>query len=184
MQTGNLVTRIKRAEQAAKAQAKFSSECICFPPKEPPRVGFPIEEEIAARVKCPLHEERFKTPQFHIYVPKWLREKLWKVLYSQHSEQYRKAWFASFPPDLWPAEEDETDGTTLPEAEGWNTAFGVHKPIRKGAIGNAEVLRDALADTTGPNRRTRRADIEREIASRVKCPVHGERTKTGRSSTR
>jgi len=67
--------------------------------------------EIAAEVKCPLHGERFKTPRFHIYVAKWLREKLWRLLYSRHSEQYRKAWFASFPPELWPAEEDDTDGS-------------------------------------------------------------------------
>jgi hypothetical protein len=26
-----------------------------------------------------------------------------------HSEQYRKAWFASFPPELWPAEEEESE---------------------------------------------------------------------------
>jgi hypothetical protein len=98
--------RIERAEQAAKAQSKSSDECICFPPKEPPFVGFPIEEEIAAKVKCPLHGERFK-PLFHVYVPKWLREKQWKLLWSHHSEQYRKAWFVSFPPELWPADEEE-----------------------------------------------------------------------------
>ena len=28
-------------------------------------------------------------------------------LRTHHSEQYRKAWFASFPPNLWPAEEEE-----------------------------------------------------------------------------
>jgi hypothetical protein len=33
------------------------------------------------------------------YVPVWLREKLWKHLGTNHSEQYRKAWFASFPPE-------------------------------------------------------------------------------------
>ena len=27
-----------------------------------------------------------------------------------HSEQYRKAWFASFPPELWPAAEETEDG--------------------------------------------------------------------------
>ena len=26
-----------------------------------------------------------------------------------YSEQYRKAWFASFPPELWPAEEEESE---------------------------------------------------------------------------
>jgi hypothetical protein len=70
-------------------------------------VGFPIELDIAARVKCPLHGQRFKPP-FHIYVPDWLREKLWKHLATNHSAQYRKAWYASFPSELWPAEEVET----------------------------------------------------------------------------
>ena len=31
MQTGTLLNRIRRAEQAAKAQSKYSPECICFP---------------------------------------------------------------------------------------------------------------------------------------------------------
>jgi hypothetical protein len=36
------------------------------------------------------------------------------ILWTHHSEQYRKAWFASFPPDLWPAVEEETDdGRTI-----------------------------------------------------------------------
>jgi hypothetical protein len=32
-----------------------------------------LEEQIAAKVRCPLHGDRFK-PIFHIYVPKWRRE--------------------------------------------------------------------------------------------------------------
>jgi hypothetical protein len=65
------------------------------------------------RVKCPLHGERFK-PMFRLYVAKWLRVKQAQHLWTHHSEQYRKAWFASFPADLWPAEEEETeDGRTL-----------------------------------------------------------------------
>ena len=86
----------------------FSPACICFPQNEHPGFGFPIEREIAGRVRCPQHGERF-TPQFHLYVPKWLREKYAKRLTTFHSEQYRKAWFASFPPELWPAEEEETE---------------------------------------------------------------------------
>ena len=35
---------------------------------------------------------------------------VWKHLESHHTEQYRKAWFAGFPPNLWPAEEEE-DGS-------------------------------------------------------------------------
>jgi hypothetical protein len=58
------------------------------------------------RVKCPLHGRRFK-PLYRIFVAKWLRAKQPQHLWTHHSEQYRKAWFASFPPDLWPAEEEE-----------------------------------------------------------------------------
>jgi hypothetical protein len=102
------MARIENAEKIADAALgqTFSGGCICFPKNEPPFFGFPVEEQIAAKVKCPLHGERFKTPQFYIYVAKWLREKLWKLLWIYHSEQYRKAWFASFPPELWPAEEE------------------------------------------------------------------------------
>ena len=101
-----LVARIERAELAAKAEHRFSSECICFPENEPPFFAFEIELEMLARVKCPLHGERF-TPRFHIYVAKWLRAKQPQLIWTHHSEQYRKAWFASFPPNLWPAEEEE-----------------------------------------------------------------------------
>jgi hypothetical protein len=103
-----LQNRIERAEQAAKAQSKFSPDCICFPENERPFFGTPFEMEIAAKLKCRLHGDRFP-PQFFVFVSKWLRDKLWKHLWSHHTEQYRQAWFASFPPDLWPAVEEETE---------------------------------------------------------------------------
>jgi len=108
MGTRSFIKRIEQAEKALKTQSIFSSSCICFPEKERPTFGFLIEMEIAGRVKCPLHGERF-TPLFHIYVPIWLREKLWNHL-SSHTDQYRKAWFASFPPELWPAVEETENG--------------------------------------------------------------------------
>jgi len=60
--------RLERAEHAAKTQSKFSTDCICFPENEPPFFGFPLEQEIAAKVKCALHGDRFE-PRFYIYVP-------------------------------------------------------------------------------------------------------------------
>jgi len=84
------------------------SDCICFPENEQPFFGFPVEQEIAARVKCSLHGDRFR-PMFHLYVPKWRRENEKKVRWFRLSEQYHKAWSAGFPPDLWPAVEEETE---------------------------------------------------------------------------
>lgn len=88
----------------------MSPLCICFPKKEQPFVGFPVELEIAARQQCPLHGDRFRPQRTFIYVSRWLRRKIWKHLESHHSQQYRKAWHASFPSHLWPAEEIEVDG--------------------------------------------------------------------------
>ena len=104
--------RIERLEQAAKPESEFLPDCICFPAKEPPFFGFPIEREIAARVKCPLHGERFVLRP-HIYAAKWRRQGE-KMRRERLSPQYHKAWNVSFPPELWPAEEEETgDGAIL-----------------------------------------------------------------------
>ena len=112
MPTRALLRRIekleKRAEQIAKALSRSSPDSICFPEKEPPFFCFPIEGDIAFLVECPLHGNRFKWPIFFVYVSKWRRE-------SEHrrrqrlSDQYQKAWAASFPSDLWPAEEEEEE---------------------------------------------------------------------------
>ena len=83
-----------------------------FITNEQPFFGLPLEEQIAAKVKCPLHGDRF-APTFHIYVPKWRRESE-KVRWLRLSTQYHKAWEAAFPPNLWPADEEETaDGRTV-----------------------------------------------------------------------
>src|SRR5689334_14992309 len=103
MPTQGLEARIRRAEQTAKAQSKFTPECICFPEHERPCFHFPIEEQIAGQVKCPLHGERFK-PTFFIFVAQWLKEKRERLLLTHHSAQYRRAWAASFPDELWPAQ--------------------------------------------------------------------------------
>ena len=123
MPTRSLELRIARLEQVAKAHAKFDPACICFPENEPPKVGWPVELEVAAKVKCPLHGDRFESPRPFVYVSKWLREKIWTGRGPRRSEQYQKAWSASFPEQLWPAVEEATedaiylrlkDGTRLP----------------------------------------------------------------------
>jgi len=96
-----LLKRIEQAEEKRKGRAIFESDCICFPEKEPPFFCFPSEEEIAAKVKCPLHGNRFKQPIFPIYVAKWRRESE-PIRRERLSSQYQKAWFASFPPESGP----------------------------------------------------------------------------------
>ncbi len=108
--TQTLVKRIVRAEEAAKARSRCSPQCICFPEKEQPFFNWPVEQRFAAEVMCPLHCERFRSVGFFVYVAKWLREKQPSLLQTHHSEQYRKAWYAGFPQELWPAEEISNDG--------------------------------------------------------------------------
>ena len=143
MHQRNLLARIENAERVADAALgqTFSGGASAFRRTEPPFFGFPIEEQIAAKVKCPLHGERFKPIRYFVYVAKWLREKKPELLWSWHSEQYRKAWFASFPPELWPAEEVGAmghagatrplylklkDGTRLSLKDG--TGLSIHEP--------------------------------------------------------
>ena len=100
--------RIERAEQALKAQGHFSSECICFPENEPIGFSWPLEQQIAFALKCPLHGDRFR-PMGLLYVSEWLRDKQQYFLAKRKSAQYRKAWAATFPLDLWPGEEEKAD---------------------------------------------------------------------------
>ena len=86
------------------------ASCICFPKTEQPFFGFPLEGKIAFAVKCPLHGDRFKWPYFYVYVSVWVRVNIWRHLKANHSAQYQKAWHASFPAELWPAEEVFVDG--------------------------------------------------------------------------
>jgi len=111
MNKHGLIRRIERAEQTVKVKTKFAPACICFPEGEDPMFHWEIEVELAANVKCPLHGNRF-TPKFLVYVSKWLREKREHLMATRKSEQCRKAWYASFPPELWPATEESGDGRT------------------------------------------------------------------------
>jgi hypothetical protein len=104
MRKRTLLARIERVEQLAKVKTKFSPGCVCFPDKEPPFFGFSIEEAIAAKVTCPIHGKRTYLRFLRLYLPAWRRENE-KIQRSRLSPQYQKAWNASFPPHLWPAEE-------------------------------------------------------------------------------
>ena len=113
----DLKTRLRKLEQTMAEQitaAVWDEACICFPPDEHPVFHWLAEVEIAAAVCCPLHGVRFhgiETPPF-IYRSKWLRRPPAEAPvdcatgnWPNHSPQYSKAWRASFPPTLWPAEE-------------------------------------------------------------------------------
>src|SRR6266576_3348485 len=75
MHSRTLLARVERAEQLAEAKTKFSPDCICWPENEFPFFGFDIEREIAAQVECPVHGERSFWRVYHLYIPKWFREK-------------------------------------------------------------------------------------------------------------
>jgi hypothetical protein len=106
-------------EQRARIRSRLDPKCICYPEGTVPWVGFPILEWIAFLVKCPLHGDRFKPGGFFLYVSKWMRENQHRLILNrlsyyifskrsrQVSEQYRKAYLASFPSDLWPGQEED-----------------------------------------------------------------------------
>jgi hypothetical protein len=107
----SVLKRIERAEAALEAQSVFSEDCICFPEKEQPFFCSAFEEPVAAQVKCPLHRDRFRQQPLHIYVADWRAEKE-PARRRCLSAQYRKAWEATFPSELWPAlpNEETEDG--------------------------------------------------------------------------
>lgn len=92
-------------------RGRMSATCICFPKSEPPRFWYPKEQEIASRVKCPIHGERFERREhFHCYPPLWLLQKRYTT-YISLSEQYRRAWAASFP--HWPHRQEDDENVYL-----------------------------------------------------------------------
>ena len=111
MKTRTRESRLHRLEEAAKVRSKFSAGCICFPKEEFPFFGFKIEEEVAAKVKCPLHGERHFVTFDYLYRPAWRRDPERQRPLSSFSRQFQKAWNASFPPGLWPAREEVVNGS-------------------------------------------------------------------------
>ena len=101
-----------RAAARAMLGVMAATDCICFPPEEPPHLDLRAEIDAATAVRCPLHGERFQDLAPTIYRaiggPAHLDSERW----SWRSAQYIKAMEASFPPDRWPATEvTEPDGT-------------------------------------------------------------------------
>ncbi len=98
--------RIERAELAAKGQSKYCPACICFPENEPPFFAFEIELEMLTRVKCPLHGERFK-PMFRLTCPSGFGLSKHNISGPTTANNTEKPGLSSFPPELWPATEEE-----------------------------------------------------------------------------
>ena len=99
----------QRVKKRARKRSMYSERCICFPEEEQPFFGFHAEWEIAKQVKCPVHGCPCSPGARPIYTPKWRRkreEQRRKTL----SPRFQKAWAARFPPDRWPAEEEEIEG--------------------------------------------------------------------------
>jgi hypothetical protein len=103
-----------RLDRLAAEQSTYSPDCICFPEACGSAVGFPILKDIAFCVKCPRHGDRFVQSGF-MYVSEWMRGKLYRVSTTRESsfmrwrkrpEKHIKAYLASFPPDLFPGDEE------------------------------------------------------------------------------
>jgi hypothetical protein len=109
MRRTTLESRIERLEQQVNRRSRFSADCICFPDNEWPAFATEFERQIALKVECPLHGKRMIVQFRRLYLPAWRREtiRLWPTI---RSLQFQKAWNASFPPELWPADEVVVDG--------------------------------------------------------------------------
>jgi len=102
-----------QVDQLISTRGRMSSTCICFPLSEPPRFFYPEEQEIASRVKCPIHGERFQRSEmqsYFLYASLWLLERRYQG-YLVRSEQYRRAWEAGFPD--WPTREEDDNNVYL-----------------------------------------------------------------------
>jgi hypothetical protein len=93
------------------ARGRMSSDCICFPLSEPPRFFYPEEQEIASRVKCLIHGDRFqRREKVARFFSMWMLERRYQS-YLLQSEQYRRAWEASFHD--WPTKDEDDDNVYL-----------------------------------------------------------------------
>ena len=101
----SLLRRLARVEQAVQDRI-FSADCICFSKREQPFFE-PIEYEVALRVRCPVHGKRAYIKENPLYTSAWLRKKTPFHFWQNHTPRFRVAWFASFCPDFWPAENKE-----------------------------------------------------------------------------
>ena len=125
----NQMKRIERLEQSLKEHRWFSTHRVSFPETQPPLYGFGLEFLLLKRLKCPLHGER--SIRFNpIFVSQWVREKIPRFVQRQ-SEQYRKAWFATFLPIYGQAWKKKQRMAACTERESWpNARLSTERPLR------------------------------------------------------
>jgi hypothetical protein len=122
------VKRLERVEAAVREKrlGQPLKNCICFPDAgSSPFFLYPGIRELAFRIKCSLHGDRVQPASAEIPEDDPSRIDLEVGWTWRHaSEQYRKAWNATFQNSEWPTEEISVEGRTwrLPtvqEAGSW-----------------------------------------------------------------
>ena len=116
--------RVERAEAALrkKGLGQPLTNCICFPDAgSSPFFLYPGIRELAFRIKCSLHGDRFQPVPEQVPEDDPSRIDLEVGWTWRHaSEQYRKAWNATFQNSEWPTEEISVEGRIwrLPQSAG------------------------------------------------------------------
>jgi hypothetical protein len=116
--------RLERAEAAlrTKGLGQPLTNCICFPDAgSSPFFLYSGIRELAFRVKCSLHGDRFRAALAEVPRDDSSRIDLEVGWTWRHaSEQYRKAWNATFQNDEWPTQEISVEGRIwcLPQSAG------------------------------------------------------------------
>jgi hypothetical protein len=96
--------------QEATGLGRGAEECICFLRGEVLKFRNDAERAIAAKLQCPLHGRRFPTPAYRIFEARWVYKRWLEFYFPKSSAQFKKAWYATFPPDLWPADIVQVNG--------------------------------------------------------------------------
>jgi hypothetical protein len=91
-----LLKRIAKLEAMARRGGTFAADCICFPKNESPLFRIAEDQQTAADLQCPVHEDR-GISRFHIFVAAWQWDTEIKYRWPCAGSQYKKAFVASSP---------------------------------------------------------------------------------------
>jgi hypothetical protein len=121
------IDQIERAMQSRRVTIARLGDCICF--NRAPFFFYEPVREIALQVPCPVHGQRTTQEASYNALDDLRRE--WEIgsWWPHDSEEYRRAWNASFQNEAWPVEQIELNGRLwlLPRNErgellGWKNA--------------------------------------------------------------